>query len=525
MPLEPNDRLVIEPNRSGGRGWDQTQFAAECNAAVGIPPGGVVTIAGSQTITGQKTFLPFGSGILGQNDALFGNFSNYGLIAIGNSSWGRTNFNAGSLDLDGSALIFNQALPVTSPIEFAFADATNSIRFAIAVPGVGNATYNPRSLLCAGPAPLDSDMVTVGYWQTTAGIFDNLQCDTSGLGADCGVQHDLEVENRIYCDDLNESTPNAGITQTAADSGGSGDGTCVFDGNKLTITSPRNGFGDSLVIGWDNTGDPTTPEAFVIGRNSVAGFIFLSPNASNPQFIIGDDTNTGNCFIDGNGNKDIRFNTLDTGPNRDNVVIFGYGGINLQDQGGDAIFLRSPAVVAGTYTLTLPTTDGNAGQILENADGAGTLQWVNPPASSAFSGCTVYRADALYSAPVGVFSIPFVTEAFDDGTWHDNVTNNTRLTVPAGISRVKLSGQVRTATGDNHQGELYIAKNGSRNYPGVAFEGNTTAIGGVLTGGIGCETPWLNVIPGDYFELQYDNNEPAAVNLDDNFTWFTVEGK
>ena len=386
MPLNPNEKLVIKPNRSGEDGWDQAEFAAEVQAAAGLPPGGVVTIAGDQTITGQKDFTQV-----------------------------------------------------------------------------------------------------------------------------------------IKTDNVEEVTPNAGITLTAADLGGAGDGTVAFDGNNLLINSPRNGFGDSLIVGWAPTGDPTTPEAFVLGRNSVAGTFFFMPLAVNPQIIMGDDTNTGSIFWDGNGNKDIRFNTLDTGPNRDNVVIFGYGGINLQDQGGDAIFLRSPAVVAGTFTITLPPIAGAIGQVLVNQDGAGTLDWQDQ--AGAYRGAMVYRADALYSAPTGINSVPFVTEDHDDGGWHDNVTNNTRLTVPAGITRVKLSGQINVVGTDQLDGELFISKNGSRNYPGVAEHTLGSTVGGQLGGSLQCTTGWIAVTPGDYFELDFDNQEPAAVNLDDNATWFTVQGE
>lgn len=337
-----------------------------------------VDFVSNQTITGVKTFAPFASGVLGQEDIIIGDPVDYGLLKVGDSIWGRTAFNALSLDLDGSVLIYNESLPVTSRIEFAFADSTNDIRFALATPGVGNATYNARSFLCAGPAVLDDEIVTVQYWRTNNGIFDNIDCDTSLNGADMGVQHDLEVEGIIWVDDLNESTPDAGITQTA-NVGVSGDGTVVFDGESLTITSPRNGFGDSLEIGWRDIPDGATPQGFHLGRTGIAGFMYLMARAPNPQFIVGDDNNTGAFFFDGNGNKDIRMNTLDTGPDRDNVVIVGYGGLGLQDDAGDAITIRSAQVVAGTYTMTLPDSAGSSGQVLVNQDGAATLDWEDAP--------------------------------------------------------------------------------------------------------------------------------------------------
>lgn len=137
----------------------------------------------------------------------------YGLIQMGDSCMGRTSYKAGSLDLDGAFISRNMGGPVTGQIEFVWTESSGGqvIRFALPKSGVGNATYNPRSLLLAGPAVNDDDIVTVGYWQTQ-GLFHNLACDTAGPGADLGVQNDLEVEGDIFADSIKESTTNAGIT-------------------------------------------------------------------------------------------------------------------------------------------------------------------------------------------------------------------------------------------------------------------------------------------------------------------------
>lgn len=136
----------------------------------------------------------------------------YGMIRIGNAVIGRTSYKVGNIDLDGTILVRNIGGPVTSEIEVIFTESTgNTCRFALPKSGVGNATYNPRSMLIAGPAPADTDFVKVSYWQTQ-GIFHNLVCDTSGVGADLGVQNDLEVEGDIFVDSILESTTDAGVT-------------------------------------------------------------------------------------------------------------------------------------------------------------------------------------------------------------------------------------------------------------------------------------------------------------------------
>lgn len=181
-------------------------------------------LAQTETITGAWTFSPHGDGGLTNYDILIGNGSpTYGMARIGNSAIGRTSFKAGNIDLDGAILYRNIGGPVTGQIEHIFTESTgNTCRFAIPKSAVGNATYNSRSMLIAGPAPANTDFVTVGYWQTNNNIFHNLACDTSGSGSDLGVQNDLEVEGDIFTDSIKESTPEAGISiaNTIKTSGG-----------------------------------------------------------------------------------------------------------------------------------------------------------------------------------------------------------------------------------------------------------------------------------------------------------------
>lgn len=146
----------------------------------------------------------------------------YGIVQIGDTIFGRTSYISanGQINLDGAVLTQNNGGPVTSEIEFIWAESTGATcRLALPKSGVGNATYNPRSMLMAGPAPADTNFVTVGYWQTNNSIFDNLACDTVGSGADLGVQGSVEIEVSLFVDSIIESTSGGGITfQPLADS-------------------------------------------------------------------------------------------------------------------------------------------------------------------------------------------------------------------------------------------------------------------------------------------------------------------
>lgn len=180
----------------------------------------------------------------------------YGMMQIGNAVIGRTSYNVGGIDLDGTVLYRNISGPVTGQIEHIFTESTgNTCRFALPKSGVGNATYNPRSMLIAGPAPVDTDFVTVGYWQTNQNIFDNLACDTSGTGADLGVQNDLEVEGDIFIDSIKESTSGAGISFGDFDLKNAGNvslDTISSDANTTVTINLGTDAGDDFIVGNNN---------------------------------------------------------------------------------------------------------------------------------------------------------------------------------------------------------------------------------------------------------------------------------
>ena len=168
---------------------------------------------GTVQVDGVATIVGNADGGLTNYDLKVGDTDtpDYGMIQFGNAVMGRTSYNVGDVDLDGAVIFRNLGGPVTGKCEFLFEEGSGATRFALPSSGVGNATYNARSMLLAGPAPADSDMVTVGYWQTNEDLFHNLACDTAGDGADLGVQNDLEVEGDLFVDSIKESTTSAGI--------------------------------------------------------------------------------------------------------------------------------------------------------------------------------------------------------------------------------------------------------------------------------------------------------------------------
>ena len=142
---------------------------------------------------------------------------------------------------------------------------------------------------------------------------------------------------------------------------------------------------------------------------------------------------------------------------------------------------------------------------------------VNP-----FRGALVNIVNTTQVFTTGVASnVQFAAEVYDTSAIHDNVANNTRLTVPAGVTKVRLSGgAVLNWAGGTHITHLY--KNGVTTYIGSTFDISGNTIGGKSQGQI--NSPVLQVVAGDYFELNLEQFSGSNKSLNDtDSTWFSME--
>lgn len=117
----------------------------------------------------------------------------------------------------------------------------------------------------------------------------------------------------------------------------------------------------------------------------------------------------------------------------------------------------------------------------------------------------------LIDASAAGYLVPWDAEVEDTDGFHDTVTNNTRMTIPAGVSRVNVTYGVVTNSMDTATSYLQtlLSKNGS-----TAFIGN-----GVSRTEINNTNPrntvtvmGITVVEGDYFEVQLNQD------VDENFT-------
>lgn len=94
------------------------------------------------------------------------------------------------------------------------------------------------------------------------------------------------------------------------------------------------------------------------------------------------------------------------------------------------------------------------------------------------SGCMVKKSatETGINASAGNFILGWDGEVYDDGGWHDNLANNSRLSVPAGVSRVRVGCTLAFANvAGSSQVSVAIYRNGlSAAYDGRPVFGQTS---------------------------------------------------
>jgi hypothetical protein len=159
---------------------------------------------------------------------------------------------------------------------------------------------------------------------------------------------------------------------------------------------------------------------------------------------------------------------------------------------------------------------GTAGQVLTVNSGATAPEWATPASGSTFVGTVLRRSANQSISNTTLTAVAFTQETIDTNGFHDNVTNNTRVTIPSGKSG-KYTFIWNAVWSSNSTGyrkaNLYL--NGSSNSQlatAVAVNGDQTALTGTVT---------FSATAGDYFEVYVYQSSGGALDLIDN-SYFQV---
>lgn len=150
-----------------------------------------------------------------------------------------------------------------------------------------------------------------------------------------------------------------------------------------------------------------------------------------------------------------------------------------------------PAATAVPAGSLYPATDTD---IIYRSDGATWADWDK----AVFVGCQVKRIAYYQMVSAAVTAIPWDGEEYDTHGFHDNVTNNTRLTVPTGQAGIYLvtGAWVPDATiAAGTRALIRVFKNGVE-VLGSELEGGGVNASPVISG-------FVQLAVSDYVQLSY----------------------
>jgi hypothetical protein len=137
--------------------------------------------------------------------------------------------------------------------------------------------------------------------------------------------------------------------------------------------------------------------------------------------------------------------------------------------------------------------------------------------ASTLKRALVYRSSTLVLSSGVNTTLGFDSEVYDTDAFHDTVTNNSRLTVPSGVSLVRILLNVETGNAGG-QAVINCTKNGAAFAGGFARDIEVGATSNYLNG---VSAP-IEVAAGDFFEAQIQTSGAATVQADES-TWFAIE--
>jgi hypothetical protein len=190
----------------------------------------------------------------------------------------------------------------------------------------------------------------------------------------------------------------------------------------------------------------------------------------------------------------------------------------------DAAIAKSTVTTAGDIiyrdaTVPVRLGIGTAGQVLAVNSGATAPEWKTISTTPTFVGVNATRTNVSTAITSNtILQVALTGEEFDTNAFHDNSTNNSRLTIPAGYAgKYIISGWVNNPAGSPGGYQfLSVYKNGAQYTAGGVREGQYARQVGAANQPFGfAQTITASV--SDYFELYYQQNNTETVNMWFNF--------
>lgn len=191
----------------------------------------------------------------------------------------------------------------------------------------------------------------------------------------------------------------------------------------------------------------------------------------------------------------------------------------------DTISTTQGAVIYYNGTDWVALGAGTAGQVLQSNGAGANPSWITPIGGSvaAVRGALVTKAADQTGANYTSFTyIAWDSENYDTDAIHNNVTNNRRLTVPVGVTKVRLSAAVFV---NNITSNIFVNIGIDKNAAASLYTGQTTVSVQTFNtqARLGATTPVIDVVAGDYFEVGLQTQSDTSVDILKDVSWFAME--
>ena len=288
-------------------------------------------------------------------------------------------------------------------------------------------------------------------------------------------------------------------------------GRIAVEGNNLAVDSIGFSF-SCLQIELGHASDTTISRSGP-GRVQIEGQEVARGTPTDGNFLVGN----GTIFTEESGDTARNSLGLGTGDNPQfNSIELGHASdtsITRPSAGTIAVEGVDVLTTSNTKTVTNKTIDTTSNTLTVNYD---DLQ--------NHRGCLVYLDANQSTSTGGSATINFDQEDYDTDSIHDNSTNNERLTVPSGVTKVRLTARISWSSNSTGYRQATILENGVNMLaePSVT----TNAVNGTDTE-ILLVSAVVRVVANDYFTLTAFQNSGGNLDVrgftDGRRTWFAME--
>jgi len=175
-----------------------------------------------------------------------------------------------------------------------------------------------------------------------------------------------------------------------------------------------------------------------------------------------------------------------------------------------------------TLSRTTILSSSNAGAAVDFSAGTKDVFLTAPTASLGFSGALVTLSADVTTNTGAELSVPWNTETYDVGGWHDNGTNPARFTVPAGVDRVIIKVGILWELHATGTRRVFLTKGGvyspfAGGFDAILKATNVYPESQYVSSGV------LEVAVGNYFAVTVLQNCTADLDVMKNHSWFSIE--